>query len=71
MTPKEQGLELINKFLKVNEEHFYQIHEVNDLLAAKQCALIAVNLVIEIAVGSYDKDHDNWWQEVKQEIEKL
>jgi hypothetical protein len=65
MTPKEKALELIKKYSFVEIAHYTSIHEV------KECALIAVDEIIEITSESYDIDHINWWQEVKQEIEKL
>ena len=69
MTPKEKAIELINKMSLnwyCNECH-------NDF--AKECALIAVNVIL-IDVGAKDWEDDemtnsNYWQEVKQEIEKL
>lgn len=76
MTPKEKAFELVMKMRKVElwiEEHI-------DWKAAKQCALIAVDEIIE-NLNKISKDllssdyqpysHLNYWQEVKQEIEKL
>lgn len=81
MTPKEKAEELINKMH--NTEHCYIKHFPNerycDCIAmnafqAKQCALIAVNEIID----SYTHELENgyilsekiipYWQEVKQEI---
>jgi hypothetical protein len=64
MTPKEKAKELVEKYAiwSWNET-------VCDYEVAKQCALIAVdeilNCLFEIDNSYY------WWQEVKQEIEKL
>ena len=71
MTPKEKAEDLINKFYiegdMLKESHSYRL--------AKKCALIAVDEIIEdnrinymllgVGIGKY------YWQEVKQEIEKL
>jgi hypothetical protein len=60
MTPKEKAKEIIMKMS-------FETHAYN----AKSCALIAVDEILDI--NSVDKDYDlsNYWQEVKQEIEKL
>jgi hypothetical protein len=64
MTPKEKAEELVNKFAKLPEEGslmWYLSFEI-----AKKCALIAVDEII-------DKDgfNNDYWKEVKQELEKL
>jgi hypothetical protein len=69
MTPKEKAEELVNKFYsKVDEERLL----VNKYWSnAKFCALIAVDEIIN-SINPFGmflgKDY---WQEVKQEIEKL
>ncbi len=72
MTPKEKAVELFKKM--------YQVHSVaaSDITKyfAKQCALIAVDELIS-ALYKWDDDAQTnreeyyYWQEVKQEIEKL
>jgi hypothetical protein len=69
MTPKEKAKELIDKYLFVEIAYYTSMHEV------KQCALIAVDEVIEANPIAFD-EQDNciakqWWQEVKTEIQKL
>jgi len=60
MTPKEKASELVNKM------YHYQWREKE---RAKQCALIAVELLIkELEECSI---YSMYWQQVKQEIEKL
>ena len=65
MTPKEKAEELIVNYkmqiIKLNYDE------------AKQCALIAVDeiLEIELLVESVDDYYLRYWQEVKQEIENL
>ena len=76
MTPKEKAKELINKYwITINEIEL-------DFISwnqAKHCALICVNEII-ISLTQYGKDSNelqnmdrelNYWNEVKQEIEKL
>lgn len=68
MTPKEKAEELVDKFIQTNGNAFF----------AKECALIAVDeVVLEQCKSSEKKDaryQDErlmYWQQVKQEIEKL
>jgi hypothetical protein len=61
MTPKEKAKELIDKYFYLFS---VKLENTIDNYEAKQCALIAVDEIIEF--------HNNlYWQEVKQEIEKL
>ena len=75
MTPKLKAEELVYKM------HNVDFHDLPDDLAmqyvhAKQCALIAVDVIL-IDCGAKDWSGDkacegkNYWQEVKNEIEKL
>ncbi len=70
MTPQEKAKELYSKFLRYvpAEEEFE--HEY-----AKQCALIAVDEVIANIEPSVSMDvisaRIKYWEQVKQEIEKL
>ena len=74
MTPKEKAQELYNKYLS-----FVSIENVIDKVSAipyiKQCALIAVDEMINVLTdinGIYNiKPAIMYYQEVKQEIEKL
>ena len=70
MTPKEKAEELVikmyqplsaSKEAEKGKEHLYY----NQFNAAKQCALIAVDEILNETDCYYD------WQLVKQEIEKL
>ncbi len=72
MTPKEKATELIDKFIP----HTRVFHEVlgwEDYLdSAKQCALIAVDEILNNdGFTQFDEYLTKFWQEVKQEIEKL
>jgi hypothetical protein len=70
MTPKEKAEELFYKMLSTDKLDSYSFVGRN---VAKQCALIAVEemiaLVTNYKVGC--RDEQEYWQEVKQEIEKL
>jgi hypothetical protein len=76
MDPKEKALELVQKYFKSN-------HQPYGFKDAKQCALIAVDEILEALKIDLDKDLSTidvanfvsnkiiYWEEVKQEIEKL
>ena len=61
MSSKEKANELVEKFY--NEVRYYQ--------RAKDCALIAVDELIEQSKDANFGGFGLYWQEVKQEIEKL
>ena len=69
MTPKEKAEELVDKYNFLKEIFIPSIHE------QKQCALIAVDEIINqltpIKQAPNNKDAFNYWQEVKEEINKL
>ena len=67
MTPKEKAQELVDKFQK---KLFYHVtDDMLDILEAKGCALIAVNEILDMLIGSTATI--DYWKEVKQEIENL
>ena len=76
-TPKEKAEELVNKFINptikwnpINGVGYY-----NDLNAAKQCSLIAVDEIISNIEPSVSIDiisaRITYWNQVKQEINNL
>jgi len=70
MTPKEKAEELVDNFIDkmFHLRDGYNASEVFD--AAKQCALIAVNLLMEEAYRQHDYEgFISYWKEVKKEIE--
>jgi hypothetical protein len=78
MSPKEKAEILVAKFIK----HSRAEKDIKPIQSAKECALIAVDEIIEttfmnatyIAWGfkAIQKiSTTDYWQEVKQEIEKL
>jgi len=68
MTPKEKAQQLYNKFYKIP---LY-------IKTVKQCCHVAVDEILPIVEGyedalsaSQQSDELQYWQEVKQEIDKL
>jgi hypothetical protein len=73
MTTKEKAEELVKKMYLIHSNSASEI----TMYFAKQCALIAVDEIlweiIKYADNSkeYVTENTNYWQKVKQEIEKL
>ena len=78
MTPKEKAFELFNQYLKIlggiNSTDWVYFHGEE----AKQCSLLAVDELIDshlVLTTTHDLKPSirckRYWQEVKQEIEKL
>lgn len=74
MTPKEKAEQLLNRF--------YFDTTLNELETSKECALIAVDEILQINwyhsepecfddLANEYKEKSFYWNEVKQEIEKL
>ena len=67
MTPKEKAIELVEKFAIITDDYHRP---------SKQCALIAVENFVYF-IESHNNEWFGWnkdlqyWQEVKQEINKL
>jgi hypothetical protein len=74
MTPKEKAEELVSKYI-TNQNSWYLENLVDGLRIAhaKQCALIAVDEIMDCTKNGLGltKFSKEYWQEVKQEIEKL
>ena len=64
MTPKEKAKELVDKFTVVG------LQQRNEGI---QCALIAVDEILNVTAGlnGWINGFQSYWEEVKQEIEKL
>jgi hypothetical protein len=70
MTPKDKAEDLLLKYSILKDGHNHLV---------KQCALIAVNEILQIKSitmypvleDNYIYGHEEYWQKVKQEIEKL
>ena len=75
MTPKKKAKELYDKFYPyvMMDGYYYEATEEGDIQNAKECALIAVDEIRScISWNHYPLDKEwKFWEEVKQEIEKL
>jgi hypothetical protein len=84
MTPKEKAIELVNKFKSnvykkafADTDFMYDRYYGLDDEMAKQCALIAVDEILEEYKEDYKDIHKDiftiysWWKQVKTEIENL
>jgi hypothetical protein len=70
MSPKEKAEILVAKFIK----HSRAEKDIKPIQSAKQCALIAVDEIIlqnNVWIKQIGKGTNNYWIEVKEEIEKL
>jgi hypothetical protein len=70
MIPKEKAKQLVNRLVKLT----YSVNKFNYITelehdAAKQCALICVNEILN-ELGEFISAY-NYWQDVEQEINKL
>jgi hypothetical protein len=67
MTLKEKAEEITLKYYNLGKHLYVPIS------FAKQCALIAVDLILDETIYYFNDDDlfVEYWQEVKQEIEKL
>jgi len=72
MTPKEKANELFSRYyvmlLKTDSDIS---EEITISLLSKQCALIAVDEIIDALDKSLINADIEWWKEVKQEIKKI
>jgi hypothetical protein len=83
MTPKEKAIELVNKYYNKIEHTISDEYAEVTKEITKVCALIAVDEILKLDNhNTYNyltenKEHlivqlaNNYWNEVKQEIEKL
>jgi hypothetical protein len=72
MTPREKAIELVDQFM----EHTVEWDKIKEVALdseyhAKQCALIAVDEILQITWVDKFLTVQDYWNEVKQEIEKL
>jgi hypothetical protein len=67
MTPKDKAKQLFDKYCYAIRENEDDDGYFTNTIKAKRCANIAVEMVI---LNCYEEE-EYYWQEVKQEIEKL
>lgn len=70
MIPKEKAIELTGIYLELTKKSLDRIGWFKDIDVAKQCALTAVDELINDRLNS-NILYPSYWQEVKQEIENL
>jgi CBS-domain-containing membrane protein len=77
LSPKEKAVELVEMFMNIKKQKLAD-YSIIYYPTAKQCALIAVNEIIYNNLMEYPQHsmiytpHKNdYWQQVKQEIEQL
>ena len=74
MTPKEKAQELFDKFANTLPRVFYKL-EIKNYYSSKQCALIAVDEIMKemskVCVDHLLHDKVIYWEQVKEEIQKL
>jgi hypothetical protein len=74
MSPKEKAEELYSKYYNRIEHTFNEDVSGFEKDIVKACALIAVDEIIlqnNVWIKQIGKGTNNYWQEVKEEIEKL
>jgi hypothetical protein len=79
MTPKEKAFELLESFTDYAQNYNCGRDEELHLVCKKECALIVVAEIykLQLKIGAHleeFKDKTNWysyWEDVKDEIEKL
>lgn len=69
MTAQEKAIELVNSFMDLSEEQEYNTPRYMSKEMAKQCALIAVDEIVKN--GIYSFEDNRYWEQVKQEIQKI
>jgi hypothetical protein len=70
MIPKEKAKELFNKFAFEKTPEGYKMFQTSN--ESKRCSLIAVNEIIQAIEDIFETlDEREYWQSVKEEIEKF
>jgi len=71
MSPKEKAIELVNKFLRTYKVSLFPPFTMA-YAEAKQCALIAVDEIIQVIKPiMLTGEKLEYWKKVKEEINKL
>jgi hypothetical protein len=75
LTPAEKAKELVDKYQSGYTIGRFSYQLPNDLQDSKQCALIAVEEIQKLPNINYSNNKDSsqydYWQEVKEELQKL
>lgn len=76
MTPKEKAEKLIEEFMNIKSKKLSDYSRI-EYPTARECALICVNEISKVVPYKrrqphlYDDETIEYWDEVKEEIEKL
>jgi hypothetical protein len=71
ITPKEKAEKLLSYYLIYFPEYYNDLEYDYNVEKAKKCALIAVDELIYETQFEVPNIRQRYWQQVKQEIEKL
>ena len=79
MTPKEKAKELIDKYLRIEDNTFFywegywdrRMADDEILPHAKKCALMAVDEIIKFGNQAGIREPMMYWHKVQEEIDKL
>lgn len=76
MTPKEKAIELYSMYYNRIEHTLSEEYSPHEKDVVKKCVLVAVDEIINSQwqfgiVSQYGTPFNHYWEEVKQEIEKL
>jgi hypothetical protein len=77
MTPKDKAWELVIKYRLIEFDKTEDTRLMISIADAKECALIAVDEILEEYKEDYKDIHEDiftiysWWKQVKKEIEAL
>ena len=74
MKPKEKAFELAHKFRLLEIRTSENSHMMISMADAKQCALIAVEMILETLDKNLDSSQFavmNYWNDIKEEIQKF
>lgn len=75
MSPKDKAYKLLSKYSPYFTEIYFNNDDVDeDTKKVKECALIAVDEIIDVISTVYEHDRNMlypYWEEVKQEIENI
>ena len=71
MTPKEKAIELINLFFLQLEESLNANINTKRKNIAKKHSIFCVDEILNIYKGHHKHPMTKYWEEVKQEIQKL
>jgi len=70
MQPREKAIELVNRFIFVDDGSKFQLITMKDEKKAIQYALISVDEIMDL-LYNLDSEKIYYWQEVKKEIYNL